>query len=192
MAEKLIYSFEGLDGAGKTTMIGSLRDYYENMGYLVATMKSPSNSPFGQYIRRNMSNFDDWLKNQIFALDLEHNTRTIPVNSDIVFWDRHIDSIYSSNMGCTMKEYNELAGRLSLPMTTLYLDLTPEQALHRALAISDHPLDINWLRFKNLRYKELIDLYPERFCVINAAGSLDDVFDKLTTKINGDLKGISK
>lgn len=187
-----MYSFEGLDGAGKTTMVGSLRTHYESEGYLVTSMKSPSNSRFGQYIRRNMSTFDDWLKNRVYALDLEHNTRAIPVESDIVFWDRHIDSIYSSNIGCTMEEFVELARRLSMPTATLYLNLTPEQALQRALAISDHPLDINWLRFKNSRYRELINLYPERFYVIDASGSLDEVFDKLTTKINRDLKGACK
>lgn len=192
MQEKLIYSFEGLDGGGKTTTIGLLRTYYESKGYSVAAMKSPSNSHFGQYIRSNLNNLDDWQKNRMFALDLEHSIRMIPSESDMVLYDRHIDSIYTSNAGCNLEEFVELANRIPLPAATLYLDVTPEKAMERALSISDHPLSIDWLKLKHSRYRELIDLYPERYYVIDAALPLNEVFNILTSKINADLERINK
>lgn len=48
----ILIVFEGIDGTGKSTQLGLLADYLSLRGYDVVTTREPTDSPYGQKIRR--------------------------------------------------------------------------------------------------------------------------------------------
>ena len=48
----LFISFEGVDGVGKTTQVGRLRDYALSLGYDVVVTREPGGTPLGRALRR--------------------------------------------------------------------------------------------------------------------------------------------
>ena len=187
MTETLIISFEGLDGAGKTTQVRNISKYYAAEGKEVATLASPSKTHLGLFIRSNFSAFDPWLKDRLFALDIHNSQRNIPESTEIVLWDRHLDSIYSSNRESSLEGLEELSVTIPMPRRTFLLDITPELSWEREGTVSDHPLNIEWLKMKYDRYKDLLQRYPERYIRIDASRPENIVFANLIAKITEDL-----
>ena len=50
----LFISFEGVDGVGKTTQVGRLRDYALSLGYDVVVTREPGGTPLGRALRPNI------------------------------------------------------------------------------------------------------------------------------------------
>ena len=48
----LFISFEGVDGVGKTTQVGRLRDYALSLGYDVVVTREPGGTPLGRALRQ--------------------------------------------------------------------------------------------------------------------------------------------
>lgn len=187
MGEMLIVSFEGLDGAGKTTQVGNLAKYYASEGKEVAVLSSPSKTSIGLFIRSNFLSFDPWLKDRIFALDIHNSQRQIPESTDLVLWDRHLDSIYSSNREANLEDLDELSRTIPMPHRTFLLDVTPELSWEREGVVSDHPLDMEWLKMKYDRYQDLLQRYPSRYSRIDASKPENIVFANLVARITEDL-----
>lgn len=183
MSHEISISLEGLDGSGKSTVAPKIAEYYRTLGYKVEALASPSNSPSGLYVREHMFEFNPEEKEKAFAADLYSSQIGIPPETDIAIWDRHIDSIYSSNKGTTLASMAILAQGLRLPDTTCYLRLEPREAYDRALPITDHPLDLDWLIMKYHRYEELLALYPERITPVDATTSPEDVLDQVIDRV---------
>lgn len=187
MSHELSISLEGLDGSGKSTIAPKLGAYYRELGYIVAELTSPSKSPMGLYVRRHMFEFNPEEKEKAFADDLRVSQESISPDTDIAVWDRHIDSIYSSNKETTLAGVATLASGLRLPDMTLYLQISAKEAYERALPITDHLLDLDWLIQKRNRYEELLWRYPERIVAIDATRSPENVLDQITDKVGEKL-----
>ncbi len=130
---------------------------------------------------------DPWLKDRLFALDIHNSQRHIPESTEIVLWDRHLDSIYSSNRESNLEGLEELSTTIPIPHRTFLLDITPELSWEREGIASDHPLDIEWLKMKHDRYKNLLQKYPERYFRVDASRPENIVFANLVAKITEDL-----
>jgi thymidylate kinase len=187
MTHELSISLEGLDGSGKSTVAPKVGAHYRELGYRVAELTSPSKSPTGLYVRQHMFEFSPEEKEKAFADDLRASQEGIPGDTEIAVWDRHIDSIYSSNKETTLAGVAILASGLRLPDMTFYLQLSAQEAYERALPITDHPLDLDWLIQKRDRYEELLSRYPERIVAVDATRSPENVFDEITDKIGEKL-----
>jgi dTMP kinase len=52
----LLIAVEGIDGAGKTTLVKNLQSYYENKGFSCSRFKEPTDGMYGQKIRELAQN----------------------------------------------------------------------------------------------------------------------------------------
>jgi thymidylate kinase len=187
MNERFDYSFEGLDGAGKTTHTTRLKNHLEQLGHSVALITSPSRSLVGKIIRANIFTMETSTRNKFYQYDIKRASRSIPPTIDVVLWDRHLDSIYSSNSETSIQDLAGFHEGIKKPNKVFLLDISPEIAWQREGEITDHPLDMAWLRMKYDRYTELVKRYPDKFIVVNAARHVDDVYDCLIKSIIDDM-----
>lgn len=97
MIEAFRYSFEGLDGAGKTTNARMLQEQYRQKGYRVVALSTPSNTELGDHIRRNLGRLSSEEKIGLFIQDIWDSISQCPPGLDLILWDRYTDSFYSSN-----------------------------------------------------------------------------------------------
>lgn len=191
MPGRLDVSLEGLDGSGKSTLAESLERHYRNVGIAVVGLTSPSRRPEGLALRRRLAELTPEEKDAAFSEDLRLSERQISPSADLVVWDRHIDSIYTSNSVPgdlnTLQKMAELAVDLKMPDLTFYLHLSVEDAYRRAAPITDHPLDREGLESKYLLYGELVGAYPDRIHIVDAMQPPDEVFDQATKLIGEHL-----
>jgi dTMP kinase len=93
----LLIAIEGIDGAGKTTLVKNLQYFYENKGFPCSRFKEPTDGKYGQKIRelanygRQSVTAEDEMK--LFLEDRKEN-RTLNLEpaikrKEIVFLDRY-------------------------------------------------------------------------------------------------------
>ena len=185
-------SFEGLDGAGKSTQTQRLKEALEKDGFRVLLLTSPSRSLVGRIIRANLMNMEDHNRDRLFAYDIKRASRQIDGSYDLVLWDRHLDSIYTSNADTKASNVEKLSIGILVPHKVIFLDIMPEVSWQRESAKSDHPLNMDWLMMKYERYQELLEREPERFIVIESTRPIDEVFEEILSSICDFLKGASE
>jgi len=101
MTRPLFVSFEGIDGAGKTTQIGLLSDYLERRGRTVRVLREPGGTELGERIRELVldGSPDDvvpWAEVSLFAaaraqLVAKEVRPALAAGSDVIC-DRYLDS----------------------------------------------------------------------------------------------------
>lgn len=148
-------TFEGMDGAGKTTQIRYLRDYLERKGYTVVFTREPGGTPIGEQIRKILldpsnTGMSEITEAMLYAAARAEHVRDLILPSlrqgSIVISDRFLDSSiayqgYGRNLGNLVAEWNEEAVQNVSPDVTFYLDLSPEEGIRRAEARADGNLD---------------------------------------------------
>jgi dTMP kinase len=140
-------TFEGGEGAGKSTQVRRLAEALRAEGHSVVTTREPGGAPGAEDIRKLLVEGEpgrwDPLTEAIlhFAARREHLARTVlPAldRGDWVISDRFADSTmayqaYGQGVPTAKIDalYREVVGDLR-PDLTIVLDLPPEQGLHRA------------------------------------------------------------
>lgn len=156
MPKPLIVVWEGLDAAGKTTLMGKVKAALEDMGYKVLVYKTPSGSRTGELARTygNDPEIDPLTRMLLFLANTSDDSRVMrgqirEKSPDFYFIDRyHLCSIaygfaFSKLKGCTVSEkdfelFFELIERLGEDIflkPDLYLIIdAPEEDRVRRLA----------------------------------------------------------
>jgi len=154
----MFISFEGIDGAGKTTVIKAIHDYLTSVGKNVVTTREPggTNNILGEKIRNLLLNetdvkIDDRAEALLFAASrAQHVACFIKPSLDegkIVLCDRYIDSSivyqgFGRGLGVeNIMKINEFAMNGILPNITFILMLTPEQSMQRILANKEREIN---------------------------------------------------
>lgn len=210
-------SFEGIEGAGKSTQITRLKKYLEEeKNFRVLILREPGGTPFGEKLRQAILE----TKNEITPLAEAHlfaSSRSqlltevimkeLSVPNTIIICDRYIDSslVYQGHArGLGVAEVLEIHNIFPLnlvPHLTFYLRIGVETSEKRQ-KMRNAPKD--YFEAKGIEfYKKLVvgydlmyELFPNRILKLDAEGSLDEVttsilstIDKLiTTKTSGDLE----
>lgn len=192
-------TIEGIEGSGKSTLIGKLKRYIEAQGYEVVMTREPGGSEIAEQIRsvilnRQNINMDGMTEALLYAAARRQHLmeKVIPAieGGKIVLCDRFIDSSlayqgHARGLGLD-KVYaiNQVAIEGCIPDITLYLDLDPEKGLARINA--DQNREVNRLDLEHLSfhykvregYQILLERFPERMFLINADQPTDDVLEE--------------
>lgn len=140
-------SFEGGEGAGKTTQINRLASYLKNQGYHIITTREPGGTPEGESLRKVLVQRDggEWLPMAevflLYAARLMHIEKVIKPaleEGSIVITDRFADSSlayqgygYGLNIQA-IKAVEALAIGGFKPDLTFILDIETKKGLERS------------------------------------------------------------
>ena len=179
-------SVEGLDGSGKSTQIALLAEALDRWGFVVRHSREPGGSPVGEHIREILlsraSEMEPLTEALLFAASRAEHVRQVirPAvgRGEVLLCDRFVDSSAAYQGGGRglgvqrVLALNEPAVDGTMPMTTLYLDISHEAALKRRAEASDPDRmesepDAFHARVE-AAYRELIVADPGRFVRVDA------------------------
>ena len=189
----MFISFEGPEGAGKSSVIAQLAKRLRDTDVDVLTTREPGSGQFGAAIREILLHGESLSAKAELFLFLADRTQHVSsvirpalAEGKTVLCDRYADSTYVYQALARgldpvfVDEANTFATGGLLPDRTFLLDLDPETGLSR-IANKDR-LDAEPLEF-HVRVREgflsLARRDPERWRVIDASGPLDQVVDQV-------------
>jgi len=201
-------TIEGIEGVGKSTHMGRLVEHIEAHGHRVLKSREPGGTPTAELIREVVLGHTEEVIPDIAELLLMFAARSLLVENVIrpalsagtwVVCDRFVDAsraYQGGGRGIPMEQIDELAdwvlGDLR-PDLTILLDAPVEIGMSRADSRGDPDrLDVERADFYTrvrASYLQLAESEPERFVIVDAAGSLDEVgasIDVLAAVILGD------
>jgi dTMP kinase len=198
----LFITVEGLEGAGKTTCLSYIRDWFHQRGVEPLMTREPGGTELGEAVRgllldhrfHGMNGDTETLL--VFAARAEHLARVIRPALESGRWvvcDRFTDATYAyqgigrgvgSERVAVLEDWVQ---RTLRPDLTLYLDVTVEIGLGRAAQRSDPD------RFESERaaffnrvrsgYLERCKAEPERMRLIDASQSVEDVQQRIGAEL---------
>jgi dTMP kinase len=194
----LFITFEGVEGAGKTTQIHRLRDMLVEKGYAVHTTREPGGEPVAEAIRQVLLAGDNPVDptTELFlflAARAQITARVIRphlTNGEIVICDRFVDSTVAYQGHArghdieAIRRLNELATGGLAPDRTLLLEIDPFAGLARQT--ERNRMENETLAFhRRVRdgYLEEAKREPDRFVVIDAAQPPDIVFQEVLSAV---------
>lgn len=204
----IFITFEGGEGAGKTTVLDILSKQLQEKGYDVLITREPGGIPISEQIRGvilNRANTEMEKRTEALlyaAARRQHLVeKVIPAlqAGKIVLCDRFIDSSlayqgHARGIGIDdVMTINSFAIEGWMPSLTLFFDVVPEIGLQRINENAEREknrLDLETLRFHEEVYEGyhiLLKKFPERIKRIDAAQTIDgviqDVFDHIISHI---------
>ncbi|HEX7152803.1 MAG TPA: dTMP kinase [Thermoanaerobaculia bacterium] len=195
----MFITFEGIEGSGKTTQQQRLAVHFRGTGRTVVTTKEPGGTPLADRIRAilldSASVIDPVAEVLLFgASRRQHTTEIIEpalARGEVVLCDRYADSTLAyQGFGRLLdldrlRALNDWATNGLRPQLTLLYDLPEEVGVARARsrnasAVADEGRfeaeDLRFHRRVREGYLTLAVAEPRRFAVIDANGSVDEVF----------------
>lgn len=201
----LFITFEGGEGTGKSTQLKLLADFLSQLNIPVVTTKEPGGTEVGQELRRILVTGDKDKMDAVAEALLYYADRRIHMTKKVwpaleegkwVLSDRFADSTvayqyYGYNKRVpyqTLENLYKLTVGDFKPDLTILLDINPEIGLARSLAkagqmtVKETRHESRALEFhNNLRngYLEMAQKEPERFVVLNADKSIEDLHQEI-------------
>ena len=170
----ILLAFEGIDGAGKTTHLQWLRQYFTDRGRRVVATREPGGTPLGEDLRELVLHSEYPIQPEteallMFAARREHLERLIQpalAAGDVVLCDRFTDATvayqgFGRGVNVTQLEILEqwVQGGLQ-PNLTLYFDVpvhVGQQRMDRGQPrdrFEREPIDFFWGRAPRSRCRE--------------------------------------
>lgn len=208
MTNKLFFTFEGPDGAGKTTVLKMIVSKLQEEGKEVLATREPGGSVIAEEIRKVILNpahtemdaktealLYAAARSQLFVEKIEPALK----QGKVVLCDRFIDSSLAyqgigRDLGIEgVKSINEFAVGDRMPDLTILFDLDPKIGLARINEHNDREinrLDIESLTFhQKVRnaYLKLAKEYPARIYVVDASKPLEEVFQNVWKVLRNEI-----
>ena len=194
-ARGVFITFEGGDGSGKSTQIQSVREWFESRGREVIVTREPGGTELGTEIRRLVQNgpedVDARTEALLYAADRAYHVATVIApaleRGAVVLGDRYIDSSLAYQGAARSLGVDEIASlsawatRGLYPSLTFLLDLPPEVGARRRTDAPDRMERESMDFHERVRhqYLRLADAEPDRIVVIDAVGTVDEVFSEI-------------
>lgn len=196
-------TFEGGDGAGKTTLVKSLAHILQERGQSFITTRAPGGTPLGQHIRELLLHGQETslAKRAEFYLFLadraQHVEQVIrPALEDgcVVLCDRFNDSTVAYQGYARGLSEEKVAAECAFacngiqPDCTFYLDIAPEVSRERARKKGRHDrIESESLAFHEAiraSFLHIAKREPQRVIVLNAACSPEEVQQQALEKLD--------
>ena len=205
MHRNLFVTFEGGEGAGKTSVLKAIGERLQDKQINALLTREPGGIEIAEKIRsiildpKHMDMHERTEALLYAAARAQHfYEKIIPAlkQGQHVLCDRFIDSSlayqgYAREIGVDdVLAINQFAIGQRLPDVTIYFDLAPEKGLARIQATRSNEinrLDIEGIAFHQKvydGYQEAMKRYPSRFRVVNADQSLEQVIEDVWGILN--------
>ncbi|MES3003741.1 MAG: dTMP kinase [Pseudomonadota bacterium] len=207
MTQGLFISFEGIDGAGKSSHVEALADAFRAQGRAVTVTREPGGTPLAEKLRAMALNdpMDPLTEALVmFAARRDHLLQVIEpalARGDVVLCDRFTDATFAyqgagrgfdlsvlAGLELWVQTVDALpAGTLRQPDVTLWFDLAPETAAQR-LAGARVPdkfesQPVEFFRRVARGYEERMKASPDRFERIAADRPRDAVWQNVKSAL---------
>lgn len=203
------FSFEGIEGSGKSTQIKLIKEHLENEGFNVIVLREPGGTPFGEKLRKAIleseSDLHPLAETHLFCaaraqLLQEVILKELSEPNTIVICDRFIDSTiayqgHARGLGIENILIQHATFPLNLvPHRTFYLRIDLETSLERQRK-RNMPKDYFESRDDEFHqklisgYDQSAELFKERVELINGSANEETVFNELKTKIDSIVRG---
>lgn len=200
-------TFEGGDGAGKTTQIDKLRGWLERQGHTVVVTREPGGTDIGVELRNIVLHHRGFLAPRaealLYAADRAHHIHTIvrPAleRGDVVVQDRYFDSSVAYQGAGRVLSESEVrdlslwATEHLMPQLTVVLDIPADVARarregdNRVFDRLEAEADDFHERVREA-YHRLADAEPERFLMIDGERPADDIHAEVVSRVQALLR----
>lgn len=204
----MLITFEGIDGAGKTTQVKLLKEFLAGKGHEVVLLREPGGVVLAEKIRALVLESKEDI-NPISELLLFSASRAALIKQlvlpalekkAIVILDRFYDSTtayqgYGRGLDLEIVgQINRIASFGLVPDLTVYLDLSPEDAMKRKFSEKSLPLELgkNGPPLDRMEssgsefygrvregYKTLARMQGHRFLEVDALESVSEIHHKI-------------
>ncbi len=192
----LFITFEGGEGSGKSTALRKISELLIEKGYETVLTREPGGTPISEEIRevildKKNTDMDKRTEALLYAASRRQHLvqRVWPALKEgkIVLCDRYLDSSLAYQGGARgigleeVLNINLFATENTYPDLTLLFDIDPKLGLARIAANASREvnrLDLEKLSFHEGVRKTFLELaarYPERFVIIDASKSPEEV-----------------
>lgn len=192
----MFITLEGPEGSGKTSAVKTVVKKLIEMGYDIVQTREPGGTLIAEQIRNvildvNNTKLDSRAEALLYAASRRQHLveKVWPALKEgkIVICDRFLDSSLAYQGGArglgieSVLNINMFATEGTFPDLTLLFDLDPELGLERITANKNREinrLDLEKLEFHNRvrqTFLELAKRWPERYVIIDASKSMEEV-----------------
>lgn len=197
------FSFEGIEGAGKSTQIVKLQEYLENKNFRVLVLREPGGTVFGEKLRQAILNSQAPIhpvaELHLFAssraqLLQEVTLKELAVPNTVIIYDRYIDSTLAyQGVARSLGIETVLQTHLSFPLTltphlTFYLRI-PAELSHSRQKMRNAPKDYFEKQGQGF-YDKLVEgydraseIFSERVRTINGNQDLERVHQDIVAQV---------
>ena len=184
-----IFSFEGIEGVGKSTQINLLKEYLENSGYSTEILREPGSTITGESIRSILLDSKENLSSEselllMFAARAQLISEKVNnSNSDIILFDRFYDASlayqgFGRNLPIDFIHSLITFINCPEPRLTFLLDISVQDSFERKVNdVKDRIESAGNEFFQKVRegYLEIAKNNQKRIKVIDAMQSIDDI-----------------
>ena len=200
--EGAFLSIEGLDGSGKGTQMRLLTDVIDRYGFELQLSREPGGCPISEKLRdiildKNNEEMDDITEALLYAASRAQHVRQVVrpavAAGRVLLCDRFVDSSVAYQGGGRqlgvqrVLDINAPAVDGTMPMATIYLDVDHETSMARRAAATE--LDRMELAGDSFHarteagYRELIARDPERFIVVDATRTPEEIGREVAQRV---------
>jgi dTMP kinase len=203
----LFISFEGIDGVGKSTQADFLEEFLKSRGRQTLRTLEPGGTELGQEIRHLLLHRKGEVAPRaealLYAADRAHHVATkvkpaLDAGTDVIT-DRYLDSsVAYQGVGraldpADVRALSMFAVDNLLPNLTILLDLDAEAAIMRRKKTGTEPDRLEREKtefFEAVRqaYLGLANAEPERWFVVDAKLSIEEMQAKIRARVEGLLQ----
>lgn len=204
----MFITIEGPEGSGKSSVMKVVAERLEKEGYDIVFTREPGGTPISEQIREVILNrantkMDKVTEALLYAASRRQHLveKVWPLTKEgkIVISDRFLDSSLAYQGGARglgiqkVLDINSFATEGYFPDLTLLFDLDPEIGLARIAANKGREvnrLDLEKIEFHHevrANFLKIADMFKERFVVLDASKSFDNVVEQAYNAIKARL-----
>jgi dTMP kinase len=196
----LFISFEGGEGAGKSTQTELLKEWLEKQGETVVLTREPGGTTLGNQIRQilldnNTGVISPRSEALMYAADRAHHVYSVirPAldRGEVVITDRYIDSSIAYQgagrvlLPSEVSRISRWATESLTPSLTIILDLPAEIGLgrlHTTDRLESEPL--NFHERVRQEYLNMAQIDPERYLIVDARQSIEQIHSTIIERVS--------
>jgi dTMP kinase len=196
-------TFEGIDGAGKTTQAAMLVEFLEKQKLSISFVREPGGDPISESIRKLLLHSEETMSDRAEALLMIASRAQLTdkvilpylMDGRWVVADRYADSTLAYQGGgrglssTALKEINYFGTYTLKPDLTFFLDISVEEA-NKRMSVSRDRIEKEGDKFQQrVRdfYTNLHTEEPERVMLINGENSIDAIHNEIWSIVNEKL-----